>query len=128
VPLARQSWAAQLAAALQGIGMPADLAWPRPLCLEQLKRSALRRHQHEIQAAAGRPGASKLAHYLAAAWGGQLPGAEEYVPLSAAYLGAVLQCSCRVALALAHFTAVKKWHARLMDCQCRLQAAGCSSQ
>jgi hypothetical protein len=99
LPLARQSWAAQLAAALQGIGMPVDLARPRPLCLEQLKRSALRRHLHEIQAAAGRPGASKLAHYLAAAWAGQLPGAEEYVPSPAAYLGAVSQRSRRVALA-----------------------------
>jgi hypothetical protein len=79
--------------------MPVDLARPRPLCLEQLKRSALRRHLHEIQAAAGRPGASKLAHYLVAAWGGQLPGAEEYVPLPAAYLGAVRQRSRRVALA-----------------------------
>jgi hypothetical protein len=99
LPLARQSWAAQLAAALQGIGMPVDLARPRPLCLGQLKRSALRRHLHETQAAAGRPGASKLAHCLAAAWGGQLPGAEEYVPLPAAYLGAVRQRLRRVAIA-----------------------------
>jgi hypothetical protein len=83
----------------QGIGMPVDLAQPRPLCLEQLKRSALRRHLHEIQAAAGRAGASKLAHYLAAAWGGQVPVAEEYVPLPAAYLGAVRQRSRRVVLA-----------------------------
>jgi hypothetical protein len=80
LPLARQSGAAQLVAALQGIGMPGDLARPRPLCLEQLKRSALRRHLHEIQASAGRPSASKLPHYLAAAWGRQLPGAEEYGP------------------------------------------------
>jgi hypothetical protein len=99
LPLARQSWAAQLPAALQGIGMPVDLARPRLLCLEKLKRSALRCHLHEIQAAAGRPGASKLAHYLAAAWGRQLFGAEEYVPLPAAYLGAVLQRSRHVALA-----------------------------
>jgi hypothetical protein len=79
--------------------MPVDLARPRPLCLEQLKRSVLPRHLHEFQAAAGRPGASKLAHYLAAAWDGQLPGAEEYVPLLAAYLGALRQRSRRVALA-----------------------------
>ncbi len=37
-------------------------------------------HLHDIQAAAGRPGASKFARYLAAAWVGQLPGAAEYVP------------------------------------------------
>jgi hypothetical protein len=98
-PLARQSWAAQVAAALQGIGVLVDLARPRPLCLEQLKRSALRRHLHEIQSAPGQPGASKLAHDLAATRGGQLPGAEEYVPLSAAYLGAVRQRSRRVAIA-----------------------------
>ncbi len=47
LPLARQSWAAQLVADLHG--MPVDLALPRPLCLEQLERSALRRHLHEIQ-------------------------------------------------------------------------------
>jgi hypothetical protein len=102
LPLARQSWAAELAAALQGIGMLVDLARPRPRCLEQLKRSALRRHLHEIQAAAGRPGASNLAHSLAAAWGGQLPKAEEYVPLPTTYLGAVRQHSRRVALAQLH--------------------------
>jgi hypothetical protein len=79
--------------------MRVDLPRPRPLNLEQLKHSALRRHLHEIQAAAGRPGTSKLAHYLAAAWGGQLPGVEEYLALPAAYLGAVWQHSCRVALA-----------------------------
>jgi hypothetical protein len=69
-----------------------DLAQPCSLCLEQLKLSALYRHLHEFQAAAGRPDASKLAHYLAAAWGGQLPGAEEYqeyVPLPAAVAPAV---------------------------------------
>jgi hypothetical protein len=76
--------------------MPVDLARPRPLCLEPLKRSALCRHLHEIQVAVGRPGASKLAQCLAATWGGQLPGVEEYVPLLAAHLGAVRQRSPRV--------------------------------
>ncbi len=59
LPLARQSWAAQLAAALQGTGMPVDLARPRPLCREQLKLAAWRHHLHEIQAAAGRPPRSR---------------------------------------------------------------------
>ena len=99
LPLARQSWAAQLAAALLGIGMPVDLEQPRPLCLEQLQLAAMGRHLSEIQAAAGRPGATKLAHYLDAAWGGNLPQPGEYVPLPAAYLGAVRQRIRRGALA-----------------------------
>jgi hypothetical protein len=53
----------------------------------------------DLQAAAGPPGASKLAHYLPAAWTGRLLEEEEYVPLPAPYLGAVWQPSHRVALA-----------------------------
>jgi hypothetical protein len=47
-------------------------------------------HINEFQAAVRQLGAFKLAHYLAAAWGRQLPGAE-YVPLPAAHLGPVRQ-------------------------------------
>ena len=99
LPLARRSWAAQLATALSGVGLPVDLQQPRPLSLERLKQCALGRHLAEIQAAAGRPGASKLAHYLAAAWGGQVPEPGAYVPWPATYLSAVRQRKRRAALA-----------------------------
>lgn len=49
---------------------------PRPLCLEQLRLSAVGRRLREIQAAAGLSGAYNLAHRLSSgsgrAWGGQL--------------------------------------------------------
>ena len=99
VPPGRRPWAAQLAAALAAVGMPVDLQSPRPLCVAQLRRQALGQHLQEISAAAARPGATKLAHYLATAWGGQLPPAEEYIPAPVAYLAAVRQRVRRVALA-----------------------------
>jgi hypothetical protein len=70
LPRARQLWTAQPAAALAGIGMPVDLELPCPLCLEQLRLSALGRHLHEFHATGGRPGASKLAHNPQTGWGG----------------------------------------------------------
>jgi hypothetical protein len=81
--------------------MPVDLVQPRPLCLEQLKRSALRRHLHEIQAAARRPGASKFAHYLAARGGGVCALAGSVFGSSAAALasGGPSPAAHRVALA-----------------------------
>jgi hypothetical protein len=99
LPQGRRPWAAQLAAALAAVGMPVDLQNPRPLCIARLRRQALGHHLQQISAAAARPGASKLAHYLAAAWGGQLPSAEEYSPVPVAYLGAVRQRKRRAALA-----------------------------
>jgi hypothetical protein len=95
----RQSWAGQVAAALVAIGMPADLQAPRPLCIKRLQQQAIGRHLAEIRAAAGRPGASKLAYYVSAAWDGRLPPAEEYVPAPAAYVLAVRQRARRTALA-----------------------------
>ena len=89
----------QLAAALAAVGMPVDLQGPRALCVEQLRRAALGRHLQEVSAAAARPGASKLAHYLATAWGGRLPPGEEHAPALAPYLGAVRQRARRAALA-----------------------------
>ena len=99
LPAGRQPWAAQLAVALAAVGMHVDLQAPRPLCVTQLQRAALQRHLQEVSAAAARPGASKLAHYLATAWGGQLPPAEEHAPGPAAYLAAVRQRARCAALA-----------------------------
>ena len=84
--------------------MPVEMQAPRPLCVAQLRRAALGQHLRccrlqEVSAAAARPGAFKLAHYLATAWTGQLPPAEEYAPAPAAYLGAVRQRALRAALA-----------------------------
>ena len=95
----RRPWAAHLADALAAVGMPVDLEHPQPLCVKRLKQRALQRHLAEISTAAACPGATKLAHYLTAAWGGRLPPADDYTPAPAAYLGAVRQRVRRAALA-----------------------------
>lgn len=96
-PLARRSWAAQLAAAMAAVGMPLDLLNPRPVNLERLKSAALARHVQLVSEAAAAPGATKLAFYVGLVRGGALPRGTEYAP--AAYLGAVRSRSRRVALA-----------------------------
>ena len=82
----RRHWAALLAVALAAVTMPVDLQAPHPLCVAQLRRAVLGQHLQEVSAAAARHGASKLAHYLATAWGAQLPPSEEYAPALAAHL------------------------------------------
>ncbi len=82
-------------------------------------------NQSGIQAAAGRPGVSKLAHYLA--WGGKLPGTEEPVPLPAVYLGAVRQCSRRLALAQLLQRVVIGWQ-RMAEDTGRLQRVPCTQR
>jgi hypothetical protein len=79
--------------------MPVGLQHPQALDLDKLRLRALNRHLGEIRAAAQRQGASKLAYYLDAAWGGQVPWVTEESLEPAAYLGAVRQRSRRVALA-----------------------------
>ena len=100
LPAEQRPCAAQLAAAaLAAVGLPVDLQCPRPLCIACLRQQALGQHLQETSAAAARPGASKLAHHIAAAWASQLPPAEEHTPTPAAYLGSVRQRARRAAVA-----------------------------
>jgi hypothetical protein len=95
--LAEQPWAGQLAVALGHIGLPVDLGDPQPISLRPLQQRALAHHLGEVQAAAARPGATKMAHHVGTVLGGRLPAPEEYAP--AAFIGAVRQRARRAALA-----------------------------
>lgn len=83
-----------------GGSLPVDVHHPKPVLVMRLRQQMLGRHWQEITTAAARPGAAKLAHYIAAAWpAGQLPPAEEYTPAPVAYLVVMWQHAQRAALA-----------------------------
>jgi hypothetical protein len=94
---AQQPWAQQLAAALTAVGLPLDLANPRPIGRAALRSACRRRQLEMLHSAAARDGASKLQHYTADVHGDGLDPASLAAP--AAYLTHVRERRRRQALA-----------------------------
>lgn len=61
---ARQSWAAQFAAAMASVGQPVSLLEPAPVSLPQLLEAGQERQLTQLLAAAAVEGASKLQYYV----------------------------------------------------------------
>jgi len=76
--LARQSWAAQLAAPLAAIGMAVSLADLSPISLQEVHDRGLQFQAARLVAAAAKDGASRLRHYVDGVGGGRItPGSLE---------------------------------------------------
>ena len=94
--LARQSWAGQLATAMEAIGMPLDLQQPAAIGRKALQRCGLEHHLGQLREGVTREGASKLLHYVQSVRGGCL---EVECYGRAEYLGVVKERRRRQALA-----------------------------
>lgn len=93
--LVRQSWAGQLAAAMEAIGMPLDLQQPTTIGRKALQRCGLEHHLEKLRQGGTREGASKLLHYVQNVRGGCL---EVECYGRAEYLGVVRERRRREAL------------------------------
>jgi hypothetical protein len=96
-PLARQSWAEQLAVGLAAVGVQLNMANPQPVSQAAVRTGAQQRQLAMLQAAATREGASKLQHYTLGIHGGCLEAASLNVP--AAYITGVRERCRRECLA-----------------------------
>lgn len=91
-PMARQSWAEQLATGLAAIGVQLNLANPQAVSQAAVRSGAQQRQLELLQTAATREGASKLQHYTLGIHGGCLEVANLGTP--AAYITCVRE-RCR---------------------------------
>jgi len=96
-PLARQSWAEQLAVGLAAVGVQLNLTNPRPVSQAAVRTGAQHRQLEMLQTAATREGASKLQHYTLGIHGGCLEAASLSRP--AAYITGVRERCRRECLA-----------------------------
>jgi hypothetical protein len=96
-PLARQSWAEQLATGLAAAGVQLNLANPQPVSHAAVRAGVQQRQLELLKAAATREGASKLQHYTLGIHGGCLETATLSTP--AAYISSVRERCRRVCLA-----------------------------
>lgn len=90
------SWAAQLAAGLQAVGIEFDAMQPQPLCPHQVEAAALQRHLQLVADATAQDGRSRLQHYFSKVCGGGLSADSYGAP---AYLAEVNSMAWRQPLA-----------------------------